>query len=334
VASEHERAVLREERAAAAARATLATARAAALAGVRGEDPDPRPATLRRAFREREAAHARAAALAARLDAHLRAVGAADSAALTAAVEAAGWEASDAVRSWRALVTLHPSLPDAELGAGAAVDPGAAFAAARASADDAERAAVAAERAARSAHEALARAEGGDPIDVAAAEVELAAAADEVVQLRFERDALALAAGELAVAVDAYRATHLRRLEATAGERLAGFAGMPGRRVRLDEGFRATVVEADGRPLAAAQLSQGARDQLALALRWAIADLMGDDVALPLVLDDPFLNWDADRSARVAEALRAMAAEGRQVWLLSHRAELGGWGTPVAWSDG
>jgi hypothetical protein len=105
---------------------------------------------------------------------------------------------------------------------------------------------------------------------------------------------------------------------------------MPGRRVRLDEGFRATVVEADGRPLAAAQLSQGARDQLALALRWAIADLMADDVALPLVLDDPFLNWDADRSARVAEALRAMAAEGRQVWLLSHRAELGGWGTPVA----
>ena len=83
-----------------------------------------------------------------------------------------------------------------------------------------------------------------------------------------------------------------------------------------------------------AQLSQGAKDQVALALRWAIADLMADDVGLPLVLDDPFLNWDADRSQRVAEALRSAAAEGRQVWLLSHRAELGGWGTPVGVTEG
>jgi hypothetical protein len=343
VASEHERAVLREERALHVARSALHDARAAALTGVRGDEPALNPVTLRQAYRERAAASDRAAALGARLDALLRAVGAGELAALAAAAEAAGWEASEAVRSWRALVVEHPTLPPAEVAGVTGAEPGAgreagaadaAFAATRAAADAAERAAVDAERGARSAQEALARAQGSDPIDVAVVEVELAAARDEVARLRLERDALALAANELALAVDAYRATHLRRLEATAGERLAGFAGMPGRRIRLDESFRATVVEADGRPLSAAQLSQGARDQLALALRWAIAELMGDDVALPLVLDDPFLNWDADRSARVAEALRAMAASGRQVWLLSHRAEVGGWGTPVTVGGG
>jgi hypothetical protein len=336
VATEHERAVLREERALAAARADLQAARTAALDGARLETGDVTPADLRQAWRQRAVAHHRAAALGGRLDAHLRAVAAPDVAALTAAVEAAGWEASDAVRAWRALVIEHPSLPavDLDRGGGSAEaqgadDPTAKFAATRAEAEAAVGAARAAEVAARAAHEALARAQGSDPIDVAAAEVDLVAARDEVARLRFERDALALAATELAAAVEAYRVTHLRRLEATAGTRLAAFAAMPGRRVRLDEGFRALAVEADGRPLTPAQLSQGARDQLALALRWAIADLMADDVALPLVLDDPFLHWDARRTARVAEALRTIASDGRQVWLLSHRDELGEWGEPV-----
>jgi hypothetical protein len=341
VAIEHERAVLREERALAAARAGLGAARAAALEGARLEADDATPAALRLAWRQRAAAHHRAAALGGRLDAHLRAVAATDVAGLSAAVEAAGWEASDAVRAWRALVIEHPSLPAVEFdrdavaaGLQGAGDPTATFAATRARAEAAAEEARAAERTARAAHEALARAQGSDPIDVAAAEVDLAAARDEVVRLRFERDALALAASELAAAVEVYRATHLRRLEATAGARMAAFAATPGRRVRLDDGFRALAVEADGRALTAAQLSQGARDQLALALRWAIADLMADDVALPLVLDDPFLNWDDHRTARVAEALRTIASEGRQVWLLSHRAELGDWGAPVAVTGG
>ncbi len=334
VAREHERAVLAEEGALAEAREAVASARAAALRGAEGEDLPADPGGLRDAWRLRAEAIAQADAAAARLDAHLRAVGATDAAALAATAEAAGWEAAQTLRSWRELVVAHPSLPPAELAA-ASDDAGragveGAFAATRAAADEAARVGEAAQETASKAQEALARAQGSDPVDVAAVELEIADARAEVAHWTLERDALALAARELAAAAEGFRAGHARRLEAAASAQLATFGGVGGRRVRLDDALQAEVIEPDGRPLAAAQLSQGARDQLALALRFAVADLMADDVALPLVLDDPLLNWDEERSAAVRAALRAAADRGRQVWLLSHRAELADWGEPVA----
>jgi chromosome segregation protein len=76
------------------------------------------------------------------------------------------------------------------------------------------------------------------------------------------------------------------------------------------------------------QLSQGTRDQLLLALRLAVLDLLAQEVPLPLVLDDPFAHWDERRLARAREMLRALARE-RQVVLLSHRREFAAWGEPV-----
>jgi len=335
VAREHERAVVAEEAAGMAARAAVATARAAALRGARGEDLPADPSGLREAWRLRSVAVSQADAAAARIDAHLRAVGASDVAALATAAEAAGWEAAQTLRDWRELVVAHPSLPAAALAAAPADDAAradveAAFAATRAAAAEAERSVEAAQKAASAAQEALARAQGSDPVDVAAVELEIADARAEVARWTLERDALALAARELAAAAEGFRAGHARRLEAAASVQLATFGGVRGRRVRFDDALQAEVVEPDGRTLAAAQLSQGARDQLALALRFAIADLMADEVALPLVLDDPLLNWDEERSAAVRAALRAAAAGGRQIWLLSHRAELADWGEPVS----
>jgi len=335
VAREHERAVLTEETAAVEAREAVASARAEALRGATGEDLPADPGGLREAWRLRSEAVAHAEAAAARLDAHLSAVGANDAAALAATAEAAGWEAAQTLRRWRELVVAHPSLPPAELAPARSDDAAragieGAFAATRAAAEEAERSAQAARDTAAAAQEALARAQGSDPVDVAATELEIADARTEVAHWTLERDALALAARELAAAAEGFRAGHARRLEAAASAQLATFGGVSGRRVRLDDTLQAEVIEPDGRPLAAAQLSQGARDQLALALRFAVADLMADDVALPLVLDDPLLNWDEERSAALRAALRAAAARGRQVWLLSHRAELSDWGEPVS----
>jgi hypothetical protein len=336
VAREHERAVVAEETAVVEAREAVATARTAALRGARGDDLPADPAGLREAWRLRSEAVAQADAAAARIDAHLRAVGASDAAALAATAEAAGWEATQTLRAWRELVVAHPSLPPAELAASAPSDDAeragveAAFAATRAAAAEAERPAAVSREAASAAQEALARAQGSDPVDVAAVELEIADARAEVKRWALERDALALAASELAAAAEGFRVGHARRLEAAASAQLATFGGVRGRRVRFDAALQAEVVEPDGRALTAAQLSQGARDQLALALRLAIADLMADEVVLPLVLDDPLLNWDAERSAAVRAALRAAAAGGRQIWLLSHRAELADWGEPVS----
>jgi uncharacterized protein YhaN len=205
--------------------------------------------------------------------------------------------------------------------------------AARAALGAAEHEEEGAQRRVLEAHEALARVQGADPIDVAAAEVDLAAARRDVARLREERDALAIALRTLDAAVDDYRAAHAERLERAATTAFARFSGVAGRRVVLDDAFAARVVAASGDDAVPAQLSQGARDQLAVALRLAVADLLAADVALPLVFDDPFLNWDEERSARLADALRELARE-RQVLVLTHRAALARWGAAVEVVEG
>jgi uncharacterized protein YhaN len=62
------------------------------------------------------------------------------------------------------------------------------------------------------------------------------------------------------------------------------------------------------------RLSRGTREQLFLSLRMAIASLYARrGAAMPLVLDDVLVNFDADRSARAATVLRDFAAEGHQL---------------------
>ncbi len=82
---------------------------------------------------------------------------------------------------------------------------------------------------------------------------------------------------------------------------------------------RALRVERSGESLPIELLSSGAREQLFLSLRLALADrLARQGRAMPLVLDDVLVNFDAQR----AEAAAALfvdwaAAEGRQVLLFT-----------------
>mgnify|MGYP001295782516 CR=1 FL=1 len=167
-----------------------------------------------------------------------------------------------------------------------------------------------------------------EPINIAAAELELAELRQRREALQEEIEALVLAYRELQAAVRDYHATYRERLEDAASRYFARMTARPGRRVTLDQDFRVGVVEPDGTPVPPEQLSQGARDQLYWALRVAIADLVAADARLPFLLDDPFVHWDDGRLAQVREILGELAREG-QVVLLSHRRELAAWGKPV-----
>ncbi len=354
VAAHHERAVKAEEEAVRVSAAHLEAARAHAAAGTGDAGArfpvDEDPQAVRAAWRARRDAAARAAAAEAAAATHLQALGiTADTledgvAAAEDAVRDASIDALSALSAWRELVAAHPSLPPADpdtfrdpaetyvrgLEGRRAKVQGVehAFETARRELTEAVAEHERAERTDLDARETLARLQGADPIDVAAAEVELAALRADVARLGSERDALALALRALGEAVDDFRGAHAQRLERAAGASFSRFSGRPGRRVELDEDFGARVREPGGDLAVPAQLSQGARDQLALALRLAVADLLADDVRLPLVLDDPFLNWDEERLARAAETLNGLAAE-RQVVVLSHRPALAAWGARV-----
>ncbi len=88
--------------------------------------------------------------------------------------------------------------------------------------------------------------------------------------------------------------------------------------VELSRTFHALASEA-GESVAhdAALLSQGARDQLYLAVRLAICDMvLPEETCVPLVLDDALVSFDDERCAAALELL-IQEAERRQILLLT-----------------
>jgi len=74
------------------------------------------------------------------------------------------------------------------------------------------------------------------------------------------------------------------------------------------------VDDAGGRALPVELLSRGTREQLFLSLRLALAaGYARAGAALPLVLDDVLVNFDAARAKAAARVLRDFAAEGHQL---------------------
>ena len=170
--------------------------------------------------------------------------------------------------------------------------------------------------------------QGEAPVNIAEAELELERLRREEVRLLEELDAVTLAYTELEAAALEYYDQHLERLAARAGEYFAAVSRTPGRRLRIGDDFTVVAVEPGGKRVLPGQLSQGARDQLYLSLRWAVGDLLAAGALVPFIFDDPFLNCDDDRRSEIREALVAISRR-RQVILLTHDAALSQWGEPI-----
>lgn len=238
--------------------------------------------------------------------------------------------AVDAYRRLQRLAEEHPFLPRAEDDPGVDVRSELRRLAARREEMKARWRALEEELLAVRAQ--LADLTGRNVLNVAAAEEELKALLRRREQLAREARIVALAHHELRAAADAFRQTHRERLAERASAYMQRFSGRA-RRVVLDEEFRVSVQDPDGPLHSVTQLSQGAQDQLYFALRLAVADLIADDVALPLLLDDPFVNSDDERLQRIREALAELSTS-RQVVLLTHRELFQGWGAPVSLLSG
>lgn len=75
-------------------------------------------------------------------------------------------------------------------------------------------------------------------------------------------------------------------------------------------------------------LSQGAQDQLALAVRIALTQAVFPDTTPPLFLDDPFGSFDADRLSGAMELVQEIA-QHRQVFLFTHSDAYDAWADHV-----
>lgn len=65
-------------------------------------------------------------------------------------------------------------------------------------------------------------------------------------------------------------------------------------------------------------LSQGTRDQIYFALRTVLTNLLCGNLNMPLILDDPFHNFDETRLEKTIKAIKNISRE-KQIILISHR---------------
>ena len=137
-------------------------------------------------------------------------------------------------------------------------------------------------------------------------------------QLQGEYDAIALAMEVLSQAD-----TNLQnRFSPALGERAASiFTNLTGgryNRVLLDRSMTPSAQQADQlTPREGSQLSQGTADQLYLAVRLAVCDLvLPPENAVPIVLDDALSSFDDQRCAAALDYLRK-EAEKRQILLFT-----------------
>lgn len=166
----------------------------------------------------------------------------------------------------------------------------------------------------------LARAEGewntlGDPDALHARAEELEEA---LTVRRAEYDALDIALEELAAAHGQLQARFSPALNARAGALMSALTGGKYGGVTLNRDFEALAAEAGAvLPRRALSLSQGTADQLYLAVRLAVCDLvLPPEEPAPLVLDDVLAAFDDARTALALEVLAGMG-EQRQILLFT-----------------
>lgn len=169
--------------------------------------------------------------------------------------------------------------------------------------------------------------EGENPVNIAAAELELQEFKQKKENMEISADALELAYKELELAINEYSRTYKERLEEKASSYCQEISGVNKRKVILDDDFNLQLQE-EGRICGVDHLSKGARDQLYLALRFAVADLLSDEIKIPLIFDDPFTSSDQWRLENIYRILCQHSQE-RQFILLSHAETFTAWGEQV-----
>ena len=155
----------------------------------------------------------------------------------------------------------------------------------------------------------------GDPLALQAAAERLT---DEIAGLEGEYAAIELAMSTLAHANTQLQGRFSPALGQRAAEIFDGLTGGAYGGVILDKALRVSAEPAGtGVPRDVGYLSAGAADQLYLAVRLAVCDLvLPEENAVPIILDDALSNFDDQRCAAALDFLRK-EAETRQILLFT-----------------
>ncbi len=147
----------------------------------------------------------------------------------------------------------------------------------------------------------------------------------ELARLALSRDALKCAVDVLSEAIAEYRKGYLPMLEDEITELFSRIVGERYSRIHFDKNLGPRVDGPARSDIDPAALSVGTRDQLYLAMRLAFARQISHGETLPLILDDPFANFDEQRLAAVHQILKSVSKD-QQIILFTHDRRFASWG--------
>ncbi|WP_053365471.1 ATP-binding protein [Bacillus sp. FJAT-27245] len=109
-----------------------------------------------------------------------------------------------------------------------------------------------------------------------------------------------------------FKEYHLPRLLKRAGDYLGFLTGGAYRRLFLAPSGTGFLIErSDNTRFEANELSQATTEQVYVSLRLALAETIYEKFSFPFIIDDSFVNFDGERTARMIELLKGL--DGRQV---------------------
>lgn len=141
-----------------------------------------------------------------------------------------------------------------------------------------------------------------------------------------ERAALKEAIDTLDACIKDFQDGDVFRLSDEISRLFARITGEKYAKVALGTSLEPVISRGDRIAIAPEDLSQGAQDQLYFAMRVAMARHLCRDIRLPLFLDDPFVNFDADRLAVTRDVLQNL--DDHQVIMVTCNRDYEAW-TPT-----
>jgi len=178
----------------------------------------------------------------------------------------------------------------------------------------------------------LARWEGQNVVNLAQSQEELAQIEQEIKALEVRAKAVATAYKLVEEAFNVFSQQHRLAIQSNLNYLMSRWTGRTDRDFLLNNdfvvSFRIPSLGSQTEKLSDfRELSQGTCDQLALGIRWAVLDRLAGDVILPLLLDDCFHMWDANRRENLRRFLQEHSE--RQMILVTHDEEFLSWGNAV-----
>lgn len=89
------------------------------------------------------------------------------------------------------------------------------------------------------------------------------------------------------------------------------------RKIILDQSGEGILVQrSDGLSFRVEEVSRGTAEQIYVSLRLALADHTFENDSFPLIIDDSFVNFDAERTKRMLELLKKFRKSGKSYFYL------------------